>query len=81
MDQRRSKFSESFSLDRYWSIECSSLRPAAKLQFVLCDLKRLRFSAFAMISGRQVRLKGTFCGASGIEVGWPSLGLSVDFLE
>ena len=26
MDQWRSKFSESFSLDRYWSIECSSLR-------------------------------------------------------
>ena len=25
MDQWRSKFSESFSLDRYWSIECSSL--------------------------------------------------------
>ena len=24
MDQWRSKFSESFSLDRYWSIECSS---------------------------------------------------------
>ena len=25
MDQWRSKFSKSFSLDRYWSIECSSL--------------------------------------------------------
>ena len=25
MDQWSSKFSESFSLDRYWSIECSSL--------------------------------------------------------
>ena len=25
MDQWHSKFSESFSLDRYWSIECSSL--------------------------------------------------------
>ena len=25
MDQRRSKFSESFGLDRYWSIECPSL--------------------------------------------------------
>ena len=25
MDQWRSKFSESFSLDQYWSIECSSL--------------------------------------------------------
>ena len=25
MDQWRSKFSESFSLDRHWSIECSSL--------------------------------------------------------
>ena len=28
MDQWRSKFSESFSLDRYWSIECSSLHIA-----------------------------------------------------
>ena len=25
MDQWPSKFSESFGLDRYWSIECSSL--------------------------------------------------------
>ena len=25
MDQWRSKFSESFSLDQYWSVECSSL--------------------------------------------------------
>ena len=25
MDEWRSKFSESFSLDQYWSIECSSL--------------------------------------------------------
>ena len=28
MDQWRSKFSESFSLDRYWSIECPSLYKA-----------------------------------------------------
>ena len=27
MDQWRSKFFESFSLDRYWSIERSSLQP------------------------------------------------------
>ena len=30
MDQWRSKFSESFSLDRYWSIECSPLSPPPK---------------------------------------------------
>ena len=29
MDQWRSKFSESLSLDRYWSIECSSPRVVA----------------------------------------------------
>ena len=31
MDQWRSKFSESFSLDRYWSIECSSLKHFLKV--------------------------------------------------
>ena len=30
MDQWRSKFSESFSLDRYWSIECSSLSKSTR---------------------------------------------------
>ena len=30
MDQWRSKFSESFSLDRHWSIECSSLQKFKK---------------------------------------------------
>ena len=43
MDQWRSKFSESFSLDRYWSIEFSSLGgggPKGKaLVFVVIDRK------------------------------------------
>ena len=46
MNQWRSKFSESFSLDRYWSIECSSLQNLRQnLWFSsTCDLKMQRFA-------------------------------------
>ena len=36
MDQWRSKFSESFSLDWHWSIECSSLKMTSALQKSEC---------------------------------------------
>ena len=39
MDQWRSKFSESFSLDRYWSIECSSLQLYLWLAICNSDLR------------------------------------------
>ena len=39
MDQWRSKFSESFSLDRYWSIECSSLHSDHPLQNPSCGFQ------------------------------------------
>ena len=37
MDQWRSKFSESFSLDRYWSIECSSLTAQIITIYIITD--------------------------------------------
>ena len=64
MDQWRSKFSKSFSLDRYWSIECSSLHvslplvclPLVCLLVPLFELARrkrprLSFSVFATEGG------------------------------
>ena len=46
MDQYRAKFSESFSLDRYWSIECSSLMwvPTNSRNRSGSLLRELRFS-------------------------------------
>ena len=44
MDQWRSKFSESFALDRHWSIECSSLESPSRTTETKISQKR-KFSA------------------------------------
>ena len=66
MDQWRSKFSESFSLDRYWSIECSSLSAMV--------LKRKNPLLHLLKSGSGFEMESPWCAGPRLEAEAASLG-------